>query len=345
MYLLPLYQKMMSANTQLGITGTRSVSTLTPSQLARKRANDREAQRAIRARTKEHIERLEKELEDLRSQHSRDQTVQELMRRNKALEEELLRLKETMGVPTNVINNAGAANASPYSSTPGTGSGTTSATASSMEIDTFGVLEGAPSLTGSPFTVYDDAGHSPTRGSPFPAGYDGSLPDYGQSGFVPLPDNANNAAGDNGWAPIPNAVTSNVSSPSSSADDYTTAGGSYMPTSMPGGMIPPTSASNVKMEFDEGDRGTPLSQQTPGLSTSGWTHRTEETNCQHQDIGFPHLNNDLLHLQLQQQQAAILAHHSNSNTSSPDQPPRSMPWAAPPNMFPLFYPQQQSPVH
>ncbi|KAH7248379.1 hypothetical protein B0J15DRAFT_400930 [Fusarium solani] len=37
--------------------GTRSGSTLTPSQLARKGANDREAQRAIRARTKEHIER------------------------------------------------------------------------------------------------------------------------------------------------------------------------------------------------------------------------------------------------------------------------------------------------
>lgn len=78
--------------------GTRSVSTLTPSQLARKRANDREAQRAIRARTKEHIDRLERELEDLRSTHSRDRTVQDLLRRNKALEDELHRLKESMGV-------------------------------------------------------------------------------------------------------------------------------------------------------------------------------------------------------------------------------------------------------
>jgi serine phosphatase RsbU (regulator of sigma subunit) len=78
--------------------GTRSVSTLTPSQLARKRANDREAQRAIRARTKEHIERLERELEELKSNQSRDKTVQELLRRNKALEEELFRIKETMGV-------------------------------------------------------------------------------------------------------------------------------------------------------------------------------------------------------------------------------------------------------
>ncbi|EOO03469.1 putative bzip transcription factor protein [Phaeoacremonium minimum UCRPA7] len=80
--------------------GTRSVSTLTPSQLARKRANDREAQRAIRARTKEHIERLERELEELKSKQSRDETVQDLLKRNKALEKELRSLRETMGIQT-----------------------------------------------------------------------------------------------------------------------------------------------------------------------------------------------------------------------------------------------------
>ncbi|KAK3332420.1 hypothetical protein B0T19DRAFT_102513 [Cercophora scortea] len=77
--------------------GTRSVSTLTPSQLARKRANDREAQRAIRARTKEHIERLERELDELKKQN-RDETVQQLIRRNKALEQELMQLKESLGI-------------------------------------------------------------------------------------------------------------------------------------------------------------------------------------------------------------------------------------------------------
>lgn len=77
-------------------TGTRSVSTLTPSQLARKRANDREAQRAIRARTKEHIERLERELDQLKSQQNRDEALQELMKRNKALEDEIKRLKALM---------------------------------------------------------------------------------------------------------------------------------------------------------------------------------------------------------------------------------------------------------
>ncbi|KAL8418982.1 hypothetical protein RB594_002262 [Gaeumannomyces avenae] len=80
--------------------GTRSVSTLTPSQLARKRANDREAQRAIRARTKEHIERLEREVEELKSKQNRDETLQELVRKNKALEKELMRLRESYGIPT-----------------------------------------------------------------------------------------------------------------------------------------------------------------------------------------------------------------------------------------------------
>ena len=45
--------------------GTRSVSTLSAVQLERKRANDREAQRAIRQRTKENTERLEKRVTDL----------------------------------------------------------------------------------------------------------------------------------------------------------------------------------------------------------------------------------------------------------------------------------------
>ncbi len=74
--------------------GTRSVSRLSPSQVARKRANDRQAQRAIRARTKQQIERLEREVEALRSQPSRDRTIQELLRQNKALEVELRLLRE-----------------------------------------------------------------------------------------------------------------------------------------------------------------------------------------------------------------------------------------------------------
>ncbi|KAI0019273.1 hypothetical protein F4780DRAFT_457583 [Xylariomycetidae sp. FL0641] len=87
-----------STDSTKGGKRTRSVSTLTPSQLARKRANDREAQRAIRARTKEHIENLEREIEQLRARHSRDETVQDLLRRNKALEDELHRLRDGVGI-------------------------------------------------------------------------------------------------------------------------------------------------------------------------------------------------------------------------------------------------------
>lgn len=42
----------------------RSVTSMSPSQLERKRANDREAQRAIRLRTKELIEELERKVQE-----------------------------------------------------------------------------------------------------------------------------------------------------------------------------------------------------------------------------------------------------------------------------------------
>lgn len=69
-------------------SGTRSVSTLTPAQLARKRANDREAQRAIRARTKEHIDRLERENEELKKAQNADTRVQHFLRKIEMLESE-----------------------------------------------------------------------------------------------------------------------------------------------------------------------------------------------------------------------------------------------------------------
>jgi regulator of replication initiation timing len=46
----------------------RGVANLTPDQLARKRANDRQAQRAIRERTKTQIEALESRVRELSSQ-------------------------------------------------------------------------------------------------------------------------------------------------------------------------------------------------------------------------------------------------------------------------------------
>ena len=50
------------------IAGSRGVANLTPDQLAKKRANDREAQRAIRERTKSQIETLERRIQELTSQ-------------------------------------------------------------------------------------------------------------------------------------------------------------------------------------------------------------------------------------------------------------------------------------
>lgn len=74
--------------------GTRSVTTLSAAQLERKRANDREAQRAIRQRTKDHIETLEHRINELTVNEEKTQ------RRNRELEEENAYLKNRLGNET-----------------------------------------------------------------------------------------------------------------------------------------------------------------------------------------------------------------------------------------------------
>ncbi|KAF1998622.1 hypothetical protein P154DRAFT_438686 [Amniculicola lignicola CBS 123094] len=95
--------------------GTRSVSTLTAAQLERKRANDREAQRAIRQRTKAHIETLEDKIRTLQAQQDTNSSSKllELMRRNEELEQENAMLRgrlshalASLGVPDH--QNGGA---------------------------------------------------------------------------------------------------------------------------------------------------------------------------------------------------------------------------------------------
>ncbi|KAH6957355.1 hypothetical protein DER45DRAFT_615295 [Fusarium avenaceum] len=71
-------------------TASRRAASLTPVQLARKRACDREAQRLLRARTKDHIVRLERDLEELKTNQSQNDTIRELESRNRTLEEELV---------------------------------------------------------------------------------------------------------------------------------------------------------------------------------------------------------------------------------------------------------------
>ena len=66
---------------------SRGVASLTPEQLAKKRANDREAQRAIRERTKAQIETLEKRIQDLTSQRPY-QELQAVIRQKEAIQAE-----------------------------------------------------------------------------------------------------------------------------------------------------------------------------------------------------------------------------------------------------------------
>ncbi|KAL3468216.1 hypothetical protein BJX64DRAFT_86377 [Aspergillus heterothallicus] len=75
--------------------GTRRVTSLTAEQLERKRANDREAQRTIRQRTKEHIERLELQVAELRAKGDK---FDEVMRRNAILENEIRALRHQLTV-------------------------------------------------------------------------------------------------------------------------------------------------------------------------------------------------------------------------------------------------------
>ncbi|POS85794.1 hypothetical protein EPUL_003341 [Erysiphe pulchra] len=83
--------------------GTRSVASLTPEQLARKRANDREAQRSIRLRTKTRIAYLEQRIRELSGDRD-DRVIEAVCRRNLELEEELRYLRhlsESLGRPEN----------------------------------------------------------------------------------------------------------------------------------------------------------------------------------------------------------------------------------------------------
>ncbi|KAI2784075.1 hypothetical protein F4815DRAFT_267736 [Daldinia loculata] len=70
----------------------RGVANLTPEQLAKKRANDREAQRAIRERTKNQIEALERRIRELTSQQPY-QELQAAIRAKEAIEAENAEIK------------------------------------------------------------------------------------------------------------------------------------------------------------------------------------------------------------------------------------------------------------
>ncbi|KAL8805538.1 MAG: hypothetical protein Q9182_001907 [Xanthomendoza sp. 2 TL-2023] len=76
-------------------TTSRGVANLTPEQLAKKRANDREAQRAIRERTKTQIESLENKIRDLSNQQPY-QELQAALQQKQLVEAENVNMKQKL---------------------------------------------------------------------------------------------------------------------------------------------------------------------------------------------------------------------------------------------------------
>ena len=82
--------------------GSRGVANLTPDQLAKKRANDREAQRAIRERTKGQIETLEQRIRELTSQQPY-QDLQHVIRQKEIVEAENEDIKRRLASVLTII--------------------------------------------------------------------------------------------------------------------------------------------------------------------------------------------------------------------------------------------------
>lgn len=83
-------------------SGSRGVASLTPEQLAKKRANDREAQRAIRERTKGQIESLERKIQELTSQQPY-QDLQNVIRAKELVEAENEDIKRRLNQVLTII--------------------------------------------------------------------------------------------------------------------------------------------------------------------------------------------------------------------------------------------------
>lgn len=79
-----------------GSSKKAGIRTLTDAQLEKKRANDREAQRAIRERTKKQIETLEQRIRDLESGEAVRQ-LQDTLKQKEAVEAENFELKRRFG--------------------------------------------------------------------------------------------------------------------------------------------------------------------------------------------------------------------------------------------------------
>jgi hypothetical protein len=91
----------------------RGVANLTPEQLARKRANDREAQRAIRERTKNQIDRLNQRIRDLENQQPYHDLQVVLQEKNAVAAENAdikKRLESVLGIIQPILRAQGGLN-------------------------------------------------------------------------------------------------------------------------------------------------------------------------------------------------------------------------------------------
>ena len=97
----PLIAQVSSKKRRTSTTG-RGVANLTPEQLSKKRANDREAQRAIRERTKGQIESLEKKIHELTSQQPYKE-LQHALRQKELVESENEEIKKRLHAVLGII--------------------------------------------------------------------------------------------------------------------------------------------------------------------------------------------------------------------------------------------------
>ena len=97
----PLIPQVSSKKRRTSATG-RGVANLTPEQLNKKRANDREAQRAIRERTKGQIESLEKKIHELTSQQPYKE-LQHALRQKELVESENEEIKKRLHAVLGII--------------------------------------------------------------------------------------------------------------------------------------------------------------------------------------------------------------------------------------------------
>ena len=105
----PTISRASSKKRRISASG-RGVANLTPEQLSKKRANDREAQRAIRERTKGQIESLERKIQELTSQQPY-QELQHALRQKELVEAENEDIKKQLHTVLGIVQHIVGGNA------------------------------------------------------------------------------------------------------------------------------------------------------------------------------------------------------------------------------------------